>query len=240
MRAGRKYKLHLILATTSLEDLKESHHTLYHQIWTNSPIKVLFGDLPEEQLESLAKEFYLQELNLKQKKLELYRTFFEPQESSRTVNSESWGGGITGMESSSLLYSGEDFFPFQRGESEAESWSSFGGKGRAEVPFYEFSEREEVSSIQFWSLEEQLHKAKAKLKSLGPREIVIKQRGKGLKFEEVPKLQTIELPEDVLEKAKQQIYTNQACYSTIEEIEKERAQRLKELGAERRTKIEDI
>jgi hypothetical protein len=232
MRAGRKYKLHLILATTSLEDFKETEPALYHQVFGNAQIKVLFGDLPEEALEGLAKEFYLQDLNLKQRKLELYRTFFEPLESERTIESESWGSGEIEAEGSSFVYLGNELFPSRSVRSKSDGRSSHGGGSKSEVPFYEFLEREELSSVQFYPLEELLWKAKAKLKSLGKREIVIKQREKGLRFDQVPKLQPLSLTEEELEEAKRWIYTNQPYYATIEEIEAEREERVKALKPE--------
>jgi hypothetical protein len=255
LRRARKQGLKVILLNQDLSSLRETNKIVFHQLWANTTHKIVFGDLPYEDLELVALEFFgdfFDERGLKAIKDQLWRTFFEPVESTRTIDTWSWsssssrgrgsgsgslhGGGQSRIEPSLMndgLILQRVVFSESEGESssssefeaetEAESFSS------AEVPFYEFKERQEIASREFWQLQELLHLAKQKLKNLKPREIALKARGRPVQLLTVPYIASVPEIAEYREAARQQIFTQSGYYATIEEIEHERHQRQREL-----------
>ncbi len=87
---GRKFGLHLILAHQHLNQLKEKDPEVYYSTMGNARLKAVFGGLIDEDLEIMAKEFFIGELNPDEMKDEIWQTKFRPVESTRIVRSESW------------------------------------------------------------------------------------------------------------------------------------------------------
>ena len=246
LRRARKQKLHVILANQDISSLRKGKSEIFHQIWSNTTHKIVFGDLPEEDLELIAKEFFLGEIDPHAVKDTITRTFFEPQESTRVIYGRGWGsatGKSSGYGSSEGLseifteegtiiplretlhkgehqqssgYSGES-------ESEYESWSE------VEVPWYEHKRQEEVSSRTFYSIEELVLFAKQRLKGLRKREICLKKRGAPPRLLEVPYISDAPEIPVYRQRTRENIFKGSGYYATVEEIEAERAQRLREL-----------
>jgi hypothetical protein len=87
---GRKFGLHLILAHQHLNQLKVKDPEVYYSTLGNARIKTVFGGLIDEDLEIMAKEFFVGELNPDEIKDEIWQTKFRPVETTRTVQSNSW------------------------------------------------------------------------------------------------------------------------------------------------------
>jgi len=87
---GRKFGLHLILAHQHLNQLKVKDPEVYYSTLGNARIKTVFGGLIDEDLEIMAKEFFVGELDPDEIKDEVWQTKFRPVESTRLVTSESW------------------------------------------------------------------------------------------------------------------------------------------------------
>ena len=244
MRGSRKFNTHFVLSGQSLTDLRTQNPRIFNQVITNAD-KIVFGGLPEQDLEILAPEFYAEELNLKEIKQEIERTYFEPKEGQRTIHSRGWGwsefegvGQVMSASSGSTVIPQEglltpDIVHHHSSEGSVENFSSgqgyFESEQKSVIPFYEYIKRKELSSREFFGLEEQLFKARVRLKSLKPRYLAFKQRGARTVI-----LKTLDTPDipripKYLKDTRQQIFSKAGCYATLEEIEKEEKERLKSL-----------
>jgi len=176
---GRKFGLHLILAHQHLHQLKEKDPEVYYSTLGNARLKTVFGGLVDEDLEVMAKEFYVGEIDPEEIKDEIWQTKLKPVESTRTILSSAWGEteGRSEVSHSSLAngevyIAGSGFWsaPDTRTRSSTDGKSSslqnieaWGGS-EASVPWYEYHEYKELSSREFRSLEEQLYLKKAQMK----------------------------------------------------------------------------
>jgi hypothetical protein len=88
---GRKFGLHLILAHQHLHQLKEKDPEVYYSTMGNARLKTVFGGLVDEDLEVMAKEFYVGEIDPEEIKDEIWQTKLKPVESTRTILSSAWG-----------------------------------------------------------------------------------------------------------------------------------------------------
>jgi hypothetical protein len=111
---GRKFGLHLILAHQHLRQLREQDPEVYFSTMTNARLKSVFGGLNVEDVETMAKELFLKELNPDEVKDEIWQTKLMPKETTRTVRSDSWSEGTgesVGEITHASLASGEMFIP---------------------------------------------------------------------------------------------------------------------------------
>lgn len=141
---GRKFGLHLILAHQHLNQLKVKDPEVYYSTLGNARTKAVFGGLIDEDLEIMAKEFFVGELNPDEIKDEIWQTKFRPVESTRIVRSESWSESSgesegsaygSGEISHSSLSTGEVYIPgsgFWAGDS-LSSISQASGFGTSSV-----------------------------------------------------------------------------------------------------------
>lgn len=188
---GRKYGLHLILAHQYLEQLKRDDDQLYFSVLTNTGTKAIMGGLTVPDAQTLAAEAFITQFDFDERKLELYRTYFEPRETTREVFGENWAAGeneswatAKGMVDSFVAGSSESAMPGislwgmttqttseQRAAGQSEQSAKSGGRSsmnggsRAIVPFHELIERRELASVQFRSFDEQVLRMVQKLKS---------------------------------------------------------------------------
>lgn len=272
LRRARKQGLKVILLNQDFCSLREANPVVARQIWANTSHKVVFRDLPHEDLDLIALEFFGSEFDqqgLKSLKDQLYRTYFAPQESSRVIEhhssidsysefeAEGEGSSQGAGEGISHVYTDQGIFPFitpdlastiesqakSSGSSHSSSYGSGSGhadvSGSTEVPFYEFEERQEIASREFWKLEELLHLAKLKLKGLQKREIAFKARGKPCEILQVPYIEDIPEVPELQQKARECIFTQSGFYARIEEIEQERERRALQLAKGQEIIIED-
>jgi hypothetical protein len=182
---GRKFGLHLVLAHQHLNQLKQNDPEVYYSTLTNARLKSVFGGLGEEDLDLLGRELYTGEQDPMKIKQEIWRTMYEPVETTRVVEAESesraegrshghltheslgsselmipGSGGLAGPEVTSMTMMHGSAF----GDSDVSSGADSSGRSRSLVPWYEYHKKEELSSREFWNLEEQLYLKKAQLK----------------------------------------------------------------------------
>jgi hypothetical protein len=126
---GRKFGLHPILAHQHLNQLKIKDPEVYYSTIGNARIKAVFGGLVDEDLDVMAKEFFVGELHPDGIKEEVWQTKFRPVETTRTVKSDSWSessgesygvsensGEIshTSLGSGETLIPGSDYAPMRK------------------------------------------------------------------------------------------------------------------------------
>lgn len=192
---GPKFGIHLILAHHSLEQLKEQNQKVYAAVMQNAKIKIIYGGLTYENSEILIKELFSYRgrggLNPDQVKRIQKSPYIEPTESTRTVSSDTYGeteSSSSGTQSGNVMQSGEttipidDLFLSDQVMSHIKSSSSMSSSGEARgssssyshtdsvVPFIIQELKWYISSIQYYSLDEQVYRAIARMKNL-PQQI---------------------------------------------------------------------
>lgn len=195
----RKYKLFTILSHQRFGQLNQD---LTDAVLTNCRIKAVFGGLPVEMARIMAQELFIGELDPTRIKVAIYQTKFWPQygrdkvytRSTSTGTSSGRGENTVSSESMATLQ-GEFFQPFEwfgsiepsgtsmsttsgRGSASGSHWNetSFDGtaEGEADVPIMIPVPFRELSSVQYFSLEEQLTQMTAALKNQFGRHCFIK------------------------------------------------------------------
>jgi Helicase HerA, central domain/TraM recognition site of TraD and TraG len=242
---GRKFGLHLVLAHQHLSQLKEKDPEVYFSTLTNARTKVVFGGLIDQDLDILAKELYVGELNPDEVKNEIWQTKFRPVETTRVIvaESESHGESSATAEVShqsiaegatyipnSLAWSGIEFSdPASASTSEGSSSSSSTSESRSdsrsrsvtEVPWYEQHEFKELSSVSFRSLEEQLYKKKAQMKRQGTQHAAILIPDSHVELVKAPTLEDLIITDSLREEFKQACFAASGCFKLPEEAERE-------------------
>jgi len=192
---GPKFGIHLILAHHSLEQLREQNQKVYAAVMQNAKIKIIYGGLTYENSEILIKELFSYRgrggLDPKEIKRIQKSPYLEPTETTRTVVSEGIGeseSSSQGTHSGHVLQTGnttipvDDIFMSDQMTSSMSSSSSMSSKGESEAQGFSHSHTESVvpfimqelkwyiSGIQYYSLEEQVYRAIARMKNL-PQQI---------------------------------------------------------------------
>jgi len=242
---GRGMNLHCILALQHLAQVREEDYKTYSALLTNARVKIIFGGLTNADLEILNPEFYTGELDLKEIKQELYRTFFEPVEETReivTYSEMETEGDIQGTVGGTSFIPGQGLFDegqttFHESSSEITSRGSGLGFSRSIVPWHRLVKRKELSSREFYSLEEQLYKKMAELKGMPKQHAALKVPGEPVRIFKVTTVEEVDISEHHLTEYQDQIL-ELPYYSTPEEIEQEEQERLKALEAEAQAQIE--
>jgi hypothetical protein len=239
---GRKYGLHLILAHQLLHQLKENDPEVYYSTMTNARTKVVFGGLMDEDLDVLARELYVGELDPDEVKDEVWQTKYDPVETSRIVasQSESEGGSESYSEISheSLVTSesymlGEDGviqpMPAAMGTAAGEgqaSGRSYGSSwsracSEARVPFYEYHAYSELSSRTFRSLDEQLYIKKAQLKRQPRQHAALLIPGRRVELMRTPDLREFRVAERQVDDFKFECWESAGCFARPDDAEAE-------------------
>ncbi len=192
---GPKFGIHLILAHHSLEQLKEQNQKVYAAVMQNAKIKIIYGGLTYENSEILIKELFSYRgrggLNPDMIKRIQKSPYIEPTESTRTVSSDSHGhseSSSSGSSSGSGMQSAESTIPIDdlflsdqvvshinansnsSSSGESSSTSSSYSHTDSVVPFMIQELKWYISSIQNYSLEEQVYQVIARMKNL-PQQI---------------------------------------------------------------------
>lgn len=186
--------LHLGLFHQHLTQLKAKDQWTYDSVMGNAKIKIVFGGLTKENATIMADELFAGELSYTEIKDEITQTKFWPTLESISIESEGESQGRGKAEGSSMGTSmglmtalDENFSvlpePYREslGESFSDSTSysesSSYSRSRSTVPFYRLESFEEVSSRQFYSIEEQKNKAADALKLIPQRHYFMKRPG---------------------------------------------------------------
>ena len=195
----RKFGLFLVMAHQRFGQLDED---LVDAVLSECKIKAVFGGLTVESAKLMAQELFIGELDPKKIKAAIYQTKFWPQYERDTVYSRTASYGemsghgssaVSGFSAGSIA--GESFTPGDwfsaptqvglsaiqttgttnaRGDSSmyAESYSE--GRGEADIPIFVPVPFQELSSVQYYSMEEQLIELTAALKEQYGRHCFIK------------------------------------------------------------------
>jgi len=195
----RKFGLFQVLSHQRFGQLDEN---IIDAALTNCKIKAVFGGLPYESAERMAKELFIGELDPKKIKAAIYQTKFWPKYSrdkvyTRTTSNTSVLGTSSsiGSGTTSGTGAGEAFIPadwfggsVQAGMSTFDSsgFSSMSGSsemsaesysesdGVADIPIFVPVPFQELSSVQYYSIEEQVVELTAALKEQYGRHCFIK------------------------------------------------------------------
>ena len=210
----RKFGLFTVLAHQRFGHLDEN---LTDAVLTNCRIKAVFGGLPAQSAELMARELFINKLDPKKIKASIYQTKFWPTEERRQVTTRSTAHGSTSGWSESLssgssygFSSGEFYGPAEwfasgettgtsRGRSTQSSRSSSSGSSGsdsysesesvADIPVFVPVPFRELSSTQYYTAEEQLLELTAALKEQFPRHCFIKIQGEQTEPMLVPKVE---------------------------------------------------
>lgn len=197
----RKFGLFLVMAHQRFGQLDEN---LIDAVLTNCGIRAVFGGLPAESARVMAQEMFISDLDPKKIKAAIYQTKFWPQYQrdrvytrSTTQSTGSSSGQSSGFGSGVNATSGEffepgDWFsgPTSTGTSAGDSRSSFSfsgsgsstsesfgeSEGTADIPIFVPVPFQELSAIQYYTVEEQLLELTAALKEQFERHCFIRIR----------------------------------------------------------------
>ncbi len=189
---ARGFGLHLTLANQFPRQILHAGANgaqVYDSVKENARSKVVFSLADEENLKPLAQALFMGTMNPDEIKLSLYsRKVKEYVEETRTTQStsdnwsdgtgeftgatdtESTGGAVSGAGEDSSLWNQSG--ATSRGTSRTSMRG--GGRGESTVPFLKPVFGEELSSVQFRSLEEQLFRAMAVLFDQRQRQCVVR------------------------------------------------------------------
>jgi hypothetical protein len=238
---GRKYGLHLILAHQLLHQLQEKNPEVYFSTMTNARTKVVFGGLMDEDVELLAKELYVGELDPDEIKHEIWQTKYEPVETTRIVVTESEGETESDsyseishqslMQSESFIADSGFFHSYPQsvtaaaggghaqGNAHGSSWSS--SRSESLVPFYEYHEYKELSGVTFRSLDEQLYLKKAQLKRQPRQHAALLIPGRNVQLMRTPDLRDFRVSDRHVDEFKHACWEAAGCFARPEDAEAE-------------------
>lgn len=210
----RKFGLYTILAHQRFGQLDEN---ITDAVLTNCRIKAVFGGLTAASAELMARELFVNKLDPKKIKVAIKQTKFWPKEETRQIRTHSTSHtSSSGWSESSASGSsfgtttGEFFGPDQwfagtaamgrssGSSSGGSSMSSSGSSGSdsygdsesiADIPVFVPVPFQELSSVQYYSLEEQLTELTAALKEQYARHCFIKVPGEDTEPMLVPKVE---------------------------------------------------
>jgi hypothetical protein len=213
----RKFSLFLTLIHQRFRQLDEG---IIDAVLTNCRIKAVFGGLPVESAKLMAQELFIRELDAKKIKMAIYQTKFWPEyrrdktyargtshSTSHGTTESSASASSSGLASGQSFYTGNDWFslPVPIGTSEVRSSGVTSTTGRGfsdadatttsesevDIPIFFPVPFEELSSVQYYSLEEQLTELTAALKEQFPRHCFIKIHGQQTQPMLVPFVQDV-------------------------------------------------
>lgn len=211
----RKFGLFMVLAHQRFGQLDEN---LIDAVLTNCRIKAVFGGLPYESAKLMAQELFIGEMDPKKIKAAIYQTKFWPQYSRDKVYTHTAGysevsaSGTSSMSGFSVgSTTGESFTPgdwfgapTQVGLTSVSSSGTSSGSGNstmqadtysesdsvADIPIFVPVPFQELSSVQYYSLDEQLMELTAALKEQYGRHCFIKIQQQKTQPMLVPMVQT--------------------------------------------------
>jgi hypothetical protein len=193
---ARGFGLHLTLANQFPRQILHAGANgaqVYDSIMANARSKIVFSLEGTENLKPLAESLFMGVMNPDEVKLQLYsRKIMDFKEETRTIESESenWSDGVgeftgqTDTESAGGAVSDGEaqearLWNIANAASSGTSYTSMkgGGRGKTTVPFLKPIFGQELSSVQYRSLEEQVFRAMAALSDQAQRHGIAKLVG---------------------------------------------------------------
>lgn len=190
----RKFGLHLILAHQRLGQIERAVEDVIDAVFTNAKVRAVFGGLKRDAAKLVAEEMFVNQLNLKEIKKAIWTTKFWPVygrdkvytrgEGSQTGTSASSG---LSLGESTKFTSGEGWFglPVEAGSmtsevgvsGSAQSKGESEFEGEADIPIFYPVPFKELSSVEHWSLEEQIWRMSDALKGQFARHCFVQVPG---------------------------------------------------------------
>jgi len=211
---ARKFGLFMVLAHQYFEQLEDE---LIADVLTNCRIKAVFGGLTEDSAVMLAKHMFIRKLDPKKIKVAIYQTKFWPKEERRQVytkgtsrsSSSGWSentasGSFSGSTSGEFF--GPDLWfasgtPVGRSTGDSSGTSRMSGSGSsssdsygdsesvADIPVFVPMPFTELSTLQYYTIEEQLTELTAALMEQYTRHCFIKIHNEEAEPMLVPKVE---------------------------------------------------
>ncbi len=220
---SRKFGLHLILAHQRLGHLQDKYPDVLDAVLTNVKTRAVFGGLSREAAKLMVEEMFVNQLDLKQIKKAIFQTKFWPKYSRDKVYSS--GTSHTESSTTSSVYSTgqatqwqmeEGWFGVPGPSTITENQGSASGYGSgyadttsesvADAPIFIPVPFKELTSEEYWSLEEQIFKMSDALKSQFPRHCFIQIPGQKTQPMLVPFIKSYGVFEKTLIEYQQELY----------------------------------
>jgi hypothetical protein len=228
----RKFGLFLVLAHQYLEQMDEG---LRAAVLTNCQIKSVFGGLTTPSARMMAEELFIRKLDAKKVKVAIYQTKFWPKEETRQVRTHSISHAVTSGwtetsgSTSSTAHSAGEFFgadqwfssptsfgrstsdssgsTFTSGDGSSGSESSGESESVADIPVFVPVPFQELSSVQYYTIDEQLTEFTAALKEQYARHCFIKLPGEDAEPMLVPNVEQFYIAEKHLLAYKEKVFS---------------------------------
>lgn len=172
-----KYGIHLMLFHQRLDQLRARDPEAYSAVMTNARIKLVFGALSREDARTMVEQIFPGQVDMKQVKNIIEQTKFWPVYGRDVVRSRgsSTGSGHTSSSGQTWNPYLEEFVPSDgRGDTETSSWQ----EGEADIPIFYPEPFREVSSVEYYSLEEVLWQMSDRLMEQYQRHFMVRRPGR--------------------------------------------------------------
>jgi len=182
-----KFGLNVILAHQSLGQIENRDKELIDTVLTNAKIRAVFGGMTREYAKLLVGEMFVNQLDLREIKKAIYQTKFWPTYGRDKVYSSSHTDGASSSTASSLggavhQIEGEGWFGTSSVISTTASQAdvSSDGKihadtsGEIDIPIFIPVPYQELASLEYWKLDEQIWRMSDALKEQFQRHCFIK------------------------------------------------------------------
>ena len=233
----RKFGLHFILAHQRLGQVGGKDSDIIDAILHNTKIRAVFGGLRREDAILMVEEMFVNQLDLKQVKKAIYQTKFWPKYGRDKVYSktESHSSGTSSTMSSAAVAAthiaspGDGWFdsmeePAVLSTTESSSNSSGNGnsegysssQGEADIPIFIPVPFKELSSMEYWSLDELKWQMSDALKGQFSRHCFIQIPEQETQPMLVPFVKSFYVAEEDIAEYEQNLYEQSSALSIVE------------------------
>ncbi|MFC1890253.1 type IV secretory system conjugative DNA transfer family protein [Thermodesulfobacteriota bacterium] len=223
---GRKFGLHLTLASQNLAQLKDAGERVYRAVMQNAKTKVVFGGLDPEEAEILAKQLFLGEFDLEEEKKILSKPVVVNYIKSWLESYSKSKGSVVGGGHSSGVIDGP--------AAGRDKWSETDSISSSDTETETYGRHESLEPILkerpggVFDLQEQIYKAMDLMVNQPEQHAIIKLPKKHTKFVKTPFVEDGFANDDRVRRFKEKSYnlTNFANPKKLAEAEIEKRQRL--------------
>lgn len=235
---GRSSNLNFIFGHQHLAQVREKNLSVFYSELTNTNVQAVFGGLTRDDLEIMADEFSLEDYDPKRVKDEIRRTFYEPvdkvvEEKTKTSRSS------TNEKETTREWEDRD---------EEETTRTSGYSSSEDVSYTTrhittHEERRELSSRQFYSLQEQQLLAEQKLRKPSQQWLHVRVNYGEPVLIKAPTCHELDLHPERIDEGKEKIIDAKEVYSSREDVKEEveeRKKRLKRARGEEKTEPDNF
>lgn len=234
---GRSSNLNFVFGHQHLAQVREKNLSVFYSELTNTNVQAVFGGLTRDDLEIMADEFSLEDYDPKRIKDEIQRTFYEPEDREVTEETRRTHRGSKSSETTREREDGEDEVVKREGSESGEEIS------RSTRHVTEHKEKSELSSRQFYSLQEQQLLAEQKLRKPSQQWLHVRVNYGKPELIKAPNCHELDLHPERIDEGKEKIIDAKEVYSSREDVKKEveeREKKLKRGGSEEKEEPEDF